>query len=190
MGRVREFDAEVALKDIKQTFWRLGYEGTSMRNLEDATGISKQSLYRAFKSKKNMYLLALDNYEKVEISDVLQHLTGPEPVRFKFKRMFDYIVDNVISSGDRRGCFFCNAIADQTQLDSDIGGFVKNCFNRTLERFEEALKGDASYNKDEDLRLEKAFQILMSYLGLRLMIKANVDEQVLWQSVETAVQTL
>ncbi|GLR69783.1 TetR/AcrR family transcriptional regulator [Agaribacter marinus] len=190
MARQREFDKNIALERIKNTFWRLGYVGTSISDLEEATGLKKQSLYRVFKSKKQMYLAALNDYESVEINDAFNRLDGPEPAQLKFKRMFDYVIDSVFSSKDKRGCFFCNAIADQSQLDVEIGAFIKSCYERILNRFVKTLEAELPYKKDQNSSFKKASQILMSYIGLRLMIKADVNSDRLMQSIDLAIQTI
>lgn len=46
------------------TFWRLGYEGTSITELTGAMGITPQSLYAAFGSKSALYREALDHYQR------------------------------------------------------------------------------------------------------------------------------
>ena len=61
-GRPRKFDTDAVLAQVRETFWRYGYAGTSMDQLAAATGLHKPSLYGAFGDKKKLYLAALDNY--------------------------------------------------------------------------------------------------------------------------------
>ena len=39
-----------------------GYEGTSVQDLVDATGVGRGSLYAAFGSKEGLYLAAMDRW--------------------------------------------------------------------------------------------------------------------------------
>lgn len=59
MGRRKQFDPEVVLQQIQQTFIRYGYAGTSLDDLVAATGVLRGSLYSAYGSKRGMFLLAL-----------------------------------------------------------------------------------------------------------------------------------
>lgn len=43
-------------------FWRSGYKGTSLADLENATGLTKGSLYKAFEDKHDLFLQALEMY--------------------------------------------------------------------------------------------------------------------------------
>lgn len=62
VGRPRAFDAEAVLDDALDLFWRNGYEGTSVSDIAEATGVNKPSLYAAFGDKEALYLQALARY--------------------------------------------------------------------------------------------------------------------------------
>lgn len=68
MARPRSFQPEETLKQIKALFWQRGYEATSMSDIEQATGLKKQSLYRVFGDKRAMYMASLKDYDQDEIS--------------------------------------------------------------------------------------------------------------------------
>ena len=54
-GRPREFDRDQALHKALATFWRYGYEGTSMALLVSALGIASARIYAAFGSKEQLF---------------------------------------------------------------------------------------------------------------------------------------
>ena len=62
MARSRTFDENQVVHRAMLTFWRHGYEATSIGMLESATGISRISMYNAFGDKKQLFLKALDTY--------------------------------------------------------------------------------------------------------------------------------
>ncbi len=62
MGRPRGFDADKALDEAMEVFWRHGYEGATIAQLTDAMGINPPSLYAAFGSKEGLLKAALDRY--------------------------------------------------------------------------------------------------------------------------------
>ncbi|MFI5843722.1 TetR/AcrR family transcriptional regulator [Catenuloplanes sp. NPDC051500] len=63
-GRPRSFDADEALERAMQVFWRYGYEGASLQELTDAMGIARNSMYRAFGSKEELFAKALERYDR------------------------------------------------------------------------------------------------------------------------------
>ncbi len=55
-GRPLSFDRDAALEQAMLTFWRYGYETTSIVDLTAAMGVSAPSLYAAFGDKKQLFL--------------------------------------------------------------------------------------------------------------------------------------
>ncbi|MEX1222336.1 MAG: TetR/AcrR family transcriptional regulator [Idiomarina sp.] len=63
-GRPCSFDKDEALGKALELFWKNGYEGTSLTDLTTVMGINKPSLYAAFGNKEQLFLQAIDLYEK------------------------------------------------------------------------------------------------------------------------------
>ncbi|MCH7554884.1 MAG: TetR family transcriptional regulator, partial [Proteobacteria bacterium] len=63
-ARPREFDTTQALDRAMRVFWAQGYDATSLCDLLCAMGLSKSSLYETFGSKHELYLAALDHYNR------------------------------------------------------------------------------------------------------------------------------
>lgn len=61
-GRPLSFDRDAALEQAMLTFWRYGYETTSIVDLTTAMGVTAPSLYTAFGDKKRLFLAAADRY--------------------------------------------------------------------------------------------------------------------------------
>ncbi len=59
MGRQRTFDEAEVIAQSASVFLRQGYEGTSIDDLLAATGLHRGSLYKAFASKRGLFLAAL-----------------------------------------------------------------------------------------------------------------------------------
>lgn len=64
MGRPRKFDRAAALERALEVFWRKGFAPTSIAELCAAMGINPPSLYGAFGNKAQLFLEAVDHYEK------------------------------------------------------------------------------------------------------------------------------
>ena len=59
MGRNRTFIEADIVAQCAQIFRSTGYEGTSIDDLVQATGLHRGSLYKAFGSKRGLFVLAL-----------------------------------------------------------------------------------------------------------------------------------
>ena len=143
MARPRSFDPDQTLAALKALFWEKGYDGTSMQDIEAATGLGKQSLYRVWQDKRAMYLAALSSYARDEITGMAQVLDGDGPPR----RRLGVLLDGAVAQADRRGCFLCNASLDQAQADPGTRDMVQAMMRSCLAAFTRLAGGDAAVLK-------------------------------------------
>jgi AcrR family transcriptional regulator len=62
VGRPRQFDADAVLETAMELFWEHGFDGVSISDLTDATGINRRSLYAAFGTKEQLFRSAVQRY--------------------------------------------------------------------------------------------------------------------------------
>ena len=62
MARPRAFDPDDILRETLLLFWRKGYGGTSLSDIEQATGVARMSLYNHFGDKEGLFEAALERY--------------------------------------------------------------------------------------------------------------------------------
>ena len=173
MGRPREFDEEDVLAQIMDMFWRKGFEGTSMSDLVDTTGLKKGSLYAAFGNKRSMYLRALDYYDRTEIDEAVRLLTRTEPPEKRIAKFLQASIDAVAIRKDRRGCFLCSASLDQAALDAETGRTVNASLRRLERALADALAEFDDFATDQKTRQSQTQHFLSVYLGLRVLAKAG-----------------
>ena len=173
MGRPREFDEEDVLAQIMDMFWRKGFEGTSMSDLVDTTGLKKGSLYAAFGNKRSMYLRALDYYDRTEIDESVRLLTRTEPPEKRIGKFFEASIDAVAIRKDRRGCFLCSASLDQAALDAETGRTVNASLRRLERALADALAEIDDFATDKKTRLSQTQHLLSVYFGMRVLAKAG-----------------
>lgn len=118
----KSFDVEQALDRAKEVFLTKGYEGTSMADLLEATGLNKGSLYNAFGSKKELFNKALLRYEQEERKANLRELEALDQPVTAIKRVFD---DMVEPSVPLKGCLLINTALDLPNHDAEVEATVK-----------------------------------------------------------------
>ena len=62
MPRAKSYDPGEALDAAVGAFWRAGYRGTSVADLEEATGVNRFGLSTHFGGKPSLYVQCLDRY--------------------------------------------------------------------------------------------------------------------------------
>ncbi len=103
LGRPREFCADTALAAALRVFWRKGYEGASLRELTEAMGINRPSLYAAFGNKAALFRKALDLYDREKFGFMGFALEAPT-ARGVAQRILAGALDLQTGDSDPRGC--------------------------------------------------------------------------------------
>lgn len=62
MARTLAFDRAAAVRGARAVFWRDGYAEASLPALEEATGLSRSSIYNSFGSKRGLFDAAVQSY--------------------------------------------------------------------------------------------------------------------------------
>ena len=190
LGRPREFDTDAALASIMDVFWARGFEGTSMSDLEVATGLRKGSLYAAFGDKRAMYLKALALYDRKAVDKGIAVLSGAGPVDERIAAFLQSAIDAVAVSKDRRGCFLCNASADQAMLDPATERAVKASFRRLARALEQAMSMPDTSQADRRELEGRAQHLLSVYFGLHVLAKGGHPISALTRAKQAALRAL
>ena len=96
MARPREFDEEQVLRRALEVFHAKGFDGTTLDELEQATGLGRGSLHGAFGDKRALFLKALARYldtalrERVDArrQPIGMNAIPPVPGSLPFERCF------------------------------------------------------------------------------------------------------
>jgi AcrR family transcriptional regulator len=108
MARPRQFDETQVLDNALQVFWRQGYEGTSLNDLLDATGLTKSSLYGAFGSKADLFHRVVERYYTEHLGFRHSALEEPTPRRI-VERLLNGMVDLHTGPHTPPGCLETSA---------------------------------------------------------------------------------
>ena len=187
MGRKQSWDRAEVLAAAMALFRRRGYEGSSLRDIEQATGLHPGSLYRAFDSKDGLFLAVLQSYqEQVVQARVREHLLdAADPlvgIRTYFTSTF------ATGAQDDPGCLLTNTAVEsfalpQAALQVQHGlGIIEAGFADALSRARTAglLPGDA------DLAV-LATTLLGLYQGLLVLVRAGAPASTLERLADGAV---
>jgi len=98
MARPKEYDEQEVVAQAVELFRRRGYEGTSVRDLLEHTGLSSSSLYAAFGGKEALFVEALRAHAAVEREQLHAQLTAPGGLRANLRAVFDDLIAELVDS--------------------------------------------------------------------------------------------
>jgi TetR/AcrR family transcriptional repressor of nem operon len=192
MARTREFDTEAAIEAAMSAFRRKGYEGTSIQDLVDATGVGRGSLYAAFGSKDNLYLAAIDLYRERYALPLVEMLRGGTPARELIREIMVGLVDEIVRDGNRQACLIIGAAMERVHHDSTVAERLR-ATTRSIEGalFDVIVQAQASGQlSDRRGAADLARFLVTNMQGLRVMGAIDPDRKALMASVEVALMCL
>ncbi len=192
MARPREFDIETACEAAMNVFWDSGYKGTSLPDLLEGAKLSRGSFYKAFGSKKSVFLEALKLYDRSVLQPGIKLLVD-DPIKSGKNRIEEFFLNSVIAAerGDKRGCLLCNAAVGAAHNDAKIGNVVERMFDDLTDGFAAALLDTENFaSETPDCRHAKAREITMCYIGLKVQIRSGVKIDRLRQAVGVLLKSL
>lgn len=142
-GRPLSFDREAALEQAMLTFWRHGYETTSIVDLTTAMGITAPSLYTAFGDKKRLFLEAAHRY--AGDPEAMARAIDDAPTAYDAARRM-LIAAATVYTGDTtpKGCLLASATASGSAASADVQRAIADIRQRTAAQLRARIERDIS----------------------------------------------
>ncbi|KYG18855.1 TetR family transcriptional regulator [Bradyrhizobium sp. AT1] len=191
MGRPREFDAETALDQAMEVFWRHGYEGATIAQLTEAMGINPPSLYACFGNKEGLLKAALDRYTKLR-GVWMDEVVAAPTARAVAERMLMGIADKQTDPANPPGCLLVQGgIACGTGSENvpfELATRRAQNEDQLRDRFVRAkAEGDLKPSSDP---AALARYVSAVAVGMGVMASSGADREALRQVASVAVQAV
>jgi TetR/AcrR family transcriptional repressor of nem operon len=189
MAGKKAFEPQRVLEKAMNTFWERGYEGISIEDLVQSTGIGRGSLYDTFNDKHSLYLAALDRYIAAGRAQTTALLAQPGTLQAVLQHLFQTQLDALLSDPARRGCFLMNASLEMAPHDPAVNTVVQSA----LQELEEGLyrllikaqvAGELSWQDDPH---QLARFLVATLVSIRVLARLRKDRTVLQDIVKTAL---
>jgi AcrR family transcriptional regulator len=191
MGRPREFDADIALDQAMEVFWRHGYEGATIAQLTEAMGINPPSLYACFGNKEGLLKAALDRYSKLRGS-WMDEVVAAATARDVAERMLMGIADKQTDPANPPGCLLvqggiaCGSGSENVPFE--LAARRAENEDQLRDRFIRAkAEGDLKPSSDP---AALARYVLAVSVGMGVMASSGADREALRQVASVAVQAV
>jgi TetR/AcrR family transcriptional repressor of nem operon len=179
MARTKEFDPDAVLDRALDLFWRRGYEATSMADLVEALGIGRASVYGTFGSKHDLYLAALERYQRLRDGQVLETLSRPGPALPAVRALVTDFAEQAARDDLRRGCLVTNTAVELAPHDAAAARRVEASWDTLEAGLTSALlraRAQGELTAGHDPR-GLARMLLVLLQGIRVVGKAGGDAQ-------------
>jgi AcrR family transcriptional regulator len=191
MGRPREFDADVALDQAMEVFWRHGYEGATIAQLTEAMGINPPSLYACFGNKEGLLKAALDRYTKLR-GVWMDEVVAAPTARDVAERMLMGIAEKQTDPANPPGCLLvqggiaCGSGSENVPFE--LAARRAQNEDQLRDRFVRAkAEGDLKPSSDP---AALARYVSAVSVGMGVMASSGADREALRQVANVAVQAV
>lgn len=189
--RPKGFDQQQALYAAMLQFWEFGYEGSSMQNLVDRMGISRQSLYDTYGNKRELFVQALRCYRREIVEPRVQRLADPardpiDALREHFRNMVSGRNDGI------RGCLMVRTATEITPDDPAVGTLLDDNmrhFHTVLQGVIERGQAAGSIDRSRSAA-DIAARIMAISTGLQVLCRMPGQGAGLRPSVDSLVDSL
>jgi AcrR family transcriptional regulator len=141
-GRPRSFDESDVLDAATCLFWERGYEGTSIKDLIDAMGMTPPSVYAAFGSKEALYGRVLDRYAETFGQTLLRELDAEPDLKRAISALVQDWARLLTGDGHPKGCMISLGMPTCSPDQAGIAQGVANRRAATRRLFLDRLEAD------------------------------------------------
>ncbi len=185
MARPRGFSVEDTVEAAAEVFWSKGYQDTAISDLEQATGLSRSSLYGAFGTKQAIFERALDWYLRGFIAPRLAPMERPEADPGDIERFFTGLAAFFRTGRQaRQGCLMINSIAEDEGRGTRLGHRAQAFRDRLTAAF-----GNAMASQHEPGLVSERAQLLTA-TTFGIWLAARIDPAGAAQACEAAAASI
>lgn len=190
MPRKPNHDRNELIDRARDLFWRRGWAGTSLKDLESALQVKPGSFYAAFGSKDALFELAMDRYAMdgaKRLKDLAQEY-GPIEALQRFPQMA--IGNNDVPA---KACMLCKTLLELQSHNHPLADKADSHLSRMEGRFAELFQlaqsaGDIDSGHDPK-SLARRYQ--SDLLGLRVSAeRGGVDANAIAQEIADSLARL
>ncbi|MEM1106387.1 MAG: TetR/AcrR family transcriptional regulator [Pseudomonadota bacterium] len=170
MGRTKEFDEASVLKKMMLTFWQNGFANTSIKDLENASGLSSGSLYNCYGGKDELFAAVIVHYMNCVVDPRMDACLRSKDALDGLKT---YLRETMEPGNKSRylGCLIMNAHLNARQLPTSARNLINRCqrqIDQTIENavFRAQKDGQISQKTDSSI-LARQISLMLSGRVLR-----------------------
>ena len=120
MARPRTYDEATVVEDALQTFWKQGYEATSVGDLIAATRVDRGSLYLAFGSKRALYARAVGTYLRQGRVRLREVIAESGSASHRLERWLEQVAAGCSGANGGPGCLAVQAMIELSPHDAGL----------------------------------------------------------------------
>lgn len=192
MPRPEVFNRTKVIEQARDVFWLKGFNGTSMQDLVDATGLNRSSLYNSFGSKMELYQTALREYQSVSSDLFLKASNAGNDPLDRIRKVFELTLLAIKGDVKSKGCMVLNCATEMGNQDKKISQWLGANQELMVSKFK--ILVDNAMQKGmipaKSNSQEVALYLVSAHQGFRLTGMHNRDVNQLKQIIDRIIKSI
>lgn len=171
-------DPDDFIECAMRAFWSRGFEGTSINDLVETSGINRGSIYTAFEGKRDIFLAALARYDGRYRASFLAGLTESHSPKQAILAAFRIAAGQVATPELPAGCFVVNTAIELAPHDPEIADAVNAIIGHLRQFMQDRIEAAKVAGEIKAVDTEATATILHAlFLGLRVLSRSNAPAE-------------
>jgi TetR/AcrR family transcriptional repressor of nem operon len=172
-----------------QTFWSQGYEGTSIQDLEMATGLTRTSLYNAYGNKRELFETIVGYYDDYVLADLMALLDSGDNLQDSIRKLLNGVLKLHFRDDSPGGCLLLLSLFEREQHDEQTNALLEDAVQQLHKALQDRIlsaqkRGEISKKKDAR---SLATSVATTMAGLFTLGKAGFKKPTLRKSIDTTI---
>ncbi|MEO1657044.1 MAG: TetR/AcrR family transcriptional regulator [Pseudomonadota bacterium] len=174
-----------------ELFWRQGYDGVSIGDLVEATGLNRYALYQAFGGKREIFIAVLRDYIEQSVEDVEEAFSTVDhnPYEALHHSLYGKMLDPEMFPA---GCLMCTTSVDVAAKDPEVAEILNTTVSSMTELFSSKFAEAQARAKAPPEQNPVAFGELATSLYFSLGVQARMgrSRESLADALRTTIDSL
>ena len=176
-----------------ELFWKKGFNGTSTRDLEKATGLGTSSIYNSFGGKESLFFETLHYYMEAEQFKLGQKIKSSPSALKALRALFECVLQDDSAAGTPvSGCFVVNSITELANHNTRLKEVATDARVGTIIILKELVLKAQQQNEipaaSDPIQLAVYLQTIMT--GLKVSGMLAKDPKELQSVIDLTIQNL
>ena len=192
MPRTKQFDENQVIDAAMRKFWESGFEGTSMRDLEQCTALNRTSLYNAFGNKRQLFERALDHYTGKVLGELSTVLNGEPTAKQGIRALLNAVLKLHYDDDNPGGCLVALSVLESAQHDKQTTAMMQGTMQelkRVLQARLSKAKKSGELSKTLDVGATSA-AFITTIAGMAVMSKAGFSKLMVKKGNDQVIKLL
>jgi AcrR family transcriptional regulator len=188
----KQFDNDEIVDRATRAFWTHGYGGTSLNVLTEATGLARSSVYNAYRSKEDLFVVCLERYEATVAHHLLEGLISSTDPHDSVTELYRRALDRMGNRRNPPGCLITRTGSEGKELPKQVQRVVREAIQRQVDAVTANMSAAISAGRlpKDTNAAQLASTIVVVAQGLAVMHQAGFDLTTLRSVAAAHVESL